>query len=163
MRYLIDGYNLFFKIQENILPLPIKRGNFIKDLDSEIKDLHLNATAVFDSNQKNAHTSPSSKKLEALEVVFSPKHLSADAYILELLTWNSKNTTLVTSDRELGIQASYLGVKTQTIEDFIDFLLKRRLKKTPGEDVKLELRESDANLKRLLDIFEKRLNEDESV
>ena len=163
MRYLIDGYNLFFKIQQNVLPLQKKRENFLEDLDREIDALNMHATLVFDSNQDQAEVFPSSKKLQALEVVFSPKHLSADSYILELLTWDSHLTTLITSDRELALKATHLGARTQPIEDFIALLLRRRSKKEPKVEDKSKLRESNANLQRLLKIFEKRLSEDENA
>ena len=163
MRYLIDGYNLFFKIQQNVLPLQKKRAHFLEDLDHEIAALNMHATLVFDSHQTQAEIFPSSKKMEALEVVFSPENLSADLYILELLSWDSHQTTLVSSDRELTIKATYLGAKTQSIEEFIALILRRRAKSTPNAHNKAELRESDAHLKRLLKIFEKKLLEDENA
>jgi len=163
MRYLIDGYNLFFKIHQNVLPLQKKRENFLEDLDREIDALNMHATLIFDSNQEHADIFPSSKKLEALEVVFSPKNLSADSYILELLTWDSHLITLITSDRELALKATHLGVRTQSIEDFIALLLRRRSKKEPKIEDKPKLRESDVNLERLLKIFEKKLSEDENA
>ena len=163
MRYLIDGYNLFFKIQQNVLPLQKKRDTFLEDLDVEIAALRINATLVFDSHQEHADIFPSSMQMQALEVVFSPKHLSADGYILELLSWDSHQTTLVTSDRELSLKATHLGAQTTTIEEFIALILRRRAKLEKTEESKPELRESDAHLKRLLKIFEKRLSEDENA
>ncbi|NGX51051.1 MAG: hypothetical protein K1060chlam2_00908 [Chlamydiae bacterium] len=163
MRYLIDGYNLFFNIQKSVLPLQQKREKFLEDLDREIALIKMDATLVFDSNQEHTESFPSSKKMQALEVVFSPKHLSADAYILELLSWNSHNTTLVTSDRELSLKATHLGATTQPIEEFIALLLKRGAKKTAQIEEKVELRESNANMQRLLKIFEKKLRDDENA
>ena len=157
MRYLIDGYNLFFKLEEEILPLEEKREEFITLLDHVVGELRLSTLLIFDSHNKNAENFASKRKLANLEVSFSPKNLSADQYILELLEWDAKNTTLVTSDRELSKKGLFLGAKTLSIEGFVEFILRREKKNTPKG--KREMRETDANLKRLLSEFEKRLDE----
>lgn len=155
--YLIDGYNLFFKLQEDILPLEEKREEFIFLLDKEAEDLQLQISIVFDSHQKNAQDFGSKKLLKNLEVIFSPKNLSADEYLLEFLEWNAKNITLVTSDVGLTKKACYLGAKTESIEKFIAFILRRRKKKK--QKGKPELKDTDANLKRYLKEFERNLDE----
>jgi predicted RNA-binding protein with PIN domain len=153
LRYLIDGYNLFFKLKEEILPLEEKRNEFIALLDEEVGDLHLNAFLIFDSHIENSHDYASKRTLKHLEISFSPKNLSADHYILELLEWSSKNTTLVTSDKSLGVKAKHLGAKVKTIEAFVEFILKKRKQKKPRG--KVEMKETDANIKRYLEAFEK--------
>ncbi|MCB1107319.1 MAG: NYN domain-containing protein, partial [Chlamydiia bacterium] len=125
MRYIIDGYNLFFKLEEDILPLKEKRESFISLLDDKVGNLCLNVTVVFDSHRENSEDVASQKRLKNLEVSFSPKNLSADQYILELLEWNSTNTTLVTSDKKLALLARSKGAKTESIEGFIKFILRR--------------------------------------
>ncbi len=157
MRYLIDGYNLFFKLEEEILPLEEKREEFITLLDQVVGNLRLNVLLIFDSHYQNAENFASKRKLTHLEVSFSPKNLSADQYILELLEWDAKNTTLVTSDRELGRKGIYLGAKEMSIEAFVAFIIREENKKTPKG--KPEMSETNANLKRLLTEFEKRLDE----
>ena len=164
MRYLIDGYNLFFKIEHNILPLQKKRNLFLQTLDHELKGLNMHVTLIFDSDHQHAHPFASKQPLETLDVVFSPKHLSADHYILELLSWHSQNTTLITSDRELKTKATHLGAKTQSIEEFLHFLEKKLKKKgRDREDQKPLFQESTTHFHRLLKAFEKRLSEDENV
>ncbi len=153
MRYLIDGYNFFFKLEEDILPLEKKRDEFVSFLDEEAGNL--NILLIFDSHRKNAGSFASKRKLKNIEVSFSPKNFSADEYILELLEWDAKNTTLVTSDRELAKKASYLGAKTQSIDSFVRLILKRE--KKPKE--KPEMRETEANIKRLLKEFERGTDE----
>lgn len=163
MRYLIDGYNFFFNISDDILPLHKKREQFIQELDQAIQVRHLNAIAIFDSQRDHAHLFPSVRQLKGLEVIFSPKHLCADSYILELLNWNSDHTTLVTSDQKLSTHASYLGARTQTIEAFTHFLLKPYHIGKHRPPTKPQLQESPANMQRLLKVFKQRLQDDENV
>ena len=153
MRYLIDGYNLFFKLEKEILPLKEKREEFISLLDEEAEDLKLQVLLIFDSHRENAEDFASKQKLKNLEVSFSPKNLSADHYILELLEWDAKNTTLVTSDKKLAMEAKHHGAKIQSIETFVRFILRKRKKQ--NSVIKPEMQETDANIKRYLDAFEK--------
>lgn len=153
MKYLIDGYNLFFKLEEDILPLEEKREEFISLLDQEVGSLRLNVLLIFDSHRENAEDFASKRKLKNLEVSFSPKNLSADHYILELLEWDAKNTMLITSDKRLAMEAKHHGAKVQSIEGFVQFILRRRKKK--GAEDKPEMRETDANIKRYLEAFKK--------
>ena len=162
MRYLIDGYNLFFKIEQNILPLDIKREEFLKNLDLEIAELKLKSILVFDSHSEHAHSFPTSKKMQKLEIVFSPKNQSADDYIIELLSWDNKETILVTSDNELARKAKQMGTNTYSVEKFIAFILKKRKKQLDIHE-KNVCYQSDAYLQRLLKIFEKQLSEDEDI
>ena len=153
MRYLIDGYNLFFKLEEEILPLEDKREEFISLLDEEVGNLRLKVLLIFDSHRENAEAFASKRKLKNLEVSFSPQNLSADHYILELLEWDAKNTTLVTSDKKLAMEAKHHGAKIESVEGFVRFILRRRRKKNSA--AKPQMQETDANIKRYLDAFEK--------
>lgn len=157
MRYLIDGYNLFFKFEEEILPLEEKREEFLTLFDQVVVELKLNVLMIFDSHYENSEHFASKRKLTHLEVSFSPKNFSADDYILELLEWNSKQTTLVTSDRQLSKRGSFLGTKTMSIEDFVAFIIKKQKGVAPKG--KQERRESKGDFERLLKEFEKRLDE----
>ncbi len=157
MRYLIDGYNLFFKLQEELLPLEEKREEFIRLFDEVVGELKLQVLMVFDSHYQNSEDFASKRTLSNIEVSFSPKNLSADQYLLELLEWDSKNTTLVTSDRELSKKGSFLGAKTLSIEKFVNFILKKQKKGTPRG--KPNMRESRANFERLHKAFKKKLDE----
>ena len=153
MRYLIDGYNLFFQLQETILPLEEKREEFIALVDSELGNSQLRAMMVFDSHQENSSDFASQKRYQHLEVVFSPKGLSADHYLLELLEWDAKNTTLVTSDQSLAKRAKHLGAKTLTVKGFVSYILNRARKKQKNE--KPLYRESKEMMNRYLEAFEK--------
>lgn len=159
MRYLIDGYNLFFKLEEEILPLEEKREEFLTLFDQVVVELKLNVLIIFDSHYENSAHFASKRKLSHLEVSFSPKNLSADDYILELLEWNAKQTTLVSSDRQLSKRGSFLGAKTMSIEAFVGFIIKKQKSVTPKG--KQERRESKGDFERLLKEFEKKLDEND--
>ena len=74
--------------------------------------------------------------------------------------WNNLE---VSEDYPIFHPEKYHRTKTQSIEEFIALILRRRAKSTPNAQNKAELRESDAHLKRLLKIFEKKLLEDENA
>lgn len=161
MHYIIDGYNLFFKVRNEVSPLHKCRENFLQDFVFKLKTANMHATFVFDSHYKYAGVFPSLSTLETVSIVFSPKNLSADCYILEKFKWKSHLFTLVTSDRKLSLQARSLGAQTTSVENFIALLSKRYKKKQADNEVPL-VRESKANLQRLLQIFEK-LSRDENA
>lgn len=163
MHYVIDGYNLFFRLENEVNPLEAKRENFVEALNEALESLHLFATLIFDSHKAHAAIFPSKKILTALEVVFSPHGVSADEFILERLSTDKKPhlQIIVTSDRELSGRAKHLGAKTKTIESFFDMLLRREAKRAPKKDEKIQT-ESTHHLKRLQDVFEKKLRDEPS-
>lgn len=155
MDYIIDGYNLFFNISKEIDPLEENREKFIKTLNDKIQKRNLVVLIVFDSTYGEAHFFPPKKILSALEVVFSPRGLSADQYILEWISFQEspKQITLITSDKKLAQKASYMGVKLQTIKEFLYFLT-RKERKNPSE--KKEEKETKEEKERLLKAFMKK-------
>ena len=113
----------------------------------------MKAQVIFDSQSHYGKDFASKKKLRHLEISFSPKNLSADCYILELLEWDAKNTTLVTSDNHLAREAKSRGAKTLSIEKFVAMIRKRRKKKTSKG--KPKMKETDTNIQRYLQEFTK--------
>lgn len=159
MRYLIDAYNLFFKLEEEILPLQEKREAFIALLDAEGEGMKHQLSLVFDSHQKSAEDFASKKILKNVDVIFSPKNLSADQYLLELIEWEAKNTILVTSDKSLAKKASHLGAQVQSVEAFVAQIIRQRKKgQSKG---KIDQKENPKQLERYLEIFTKRLDEND--
>lgn len=158
MHYVIDGYNFFFCIASQINPLKQTREQFIETLNAEISFHNFDITLVFDSTRENGAPFASKKMLSSMEVVFSPQGLSADEYILEMLSCctTPQNEVIITSDRELAKKARYLGAKTKTIEEFLQYITKK--KKHSEKEIKHD-QETAANMKRLQDIFEKRLKD----
>ncbi|WP_420421758.1 NYN domain-containing protein [Simkania sp.] len=163
MNYVIDGYNLFFHIEDEANPLEKKRELFIAALHDALAELHLHATLIFDSHQSHAAVFPTKKDLVALEIIFSPEGFSADEYILERLRAEKKPQLqiVVTSDRELIRHAKHLGAKTKTIESFFEMLAHRHAKKSPKKEEKMH-KESSHHFDRLLEAFEKKLRDESS-
>ncbi len=160
MHYLIDGYNFFFRAQTDILPLQQKRGDFIAALDHLFATLNLSCTIVFDSNQDLTTPFPSKKQLSHIDVVFSPNNLSADDYIIEWLTAQShlKQITVVTSDKPLAKQARHLGAPTLSLTHFFALIAKKERHLSRDRQEEKIAVESEAELQRLLKIFESRLD-----
>lgn len=156
MHYYVDGYNFLFRIFEKIDPLEKKRDQLIEILNEELKFLKGRCSLVFDSSQQ-IRDCPQCAFLENLEVIYTPRGLTADNYIIELVehSRNPKAITVVTSDGGLGRQCSHLGSLVMTIEAFITFILKKTKK---SEATKPSQTSSDAEIERLRKIFENRLD-----
>ncbi len=95
-----------------------------------------------------------------LEVVFTPKGLNADSFILEQVTLakNSKDVKVVTNDAGLTRQARALGAHVQTNHIFIAYL--KGKKKSPPEKLMIE---SKKNKDRLQEIFENHEHQDDNT
>lgn len=157
MHYLVDGYNFFFQIEKEILPLEEKRENFLSFLEEALSTTSFRLTIVFDSHHEQSHTFPSKRLLDRMEVIFSPKHFSADAYLIEQLQWRMKETILVTSDRALKLEAQRMGAKTQSVEQFIHSFIKKKQRRKREE----EKPNRPFDFDRYLKAFERRLEEEE--
>lgn len=161
MHYIIDGYNLLFRIQGKYASFEEKRTSILNLLDKELSHLHLNTSIVFDSS-KQARDYAQKSHLEHLEIIFSPQSRTADDYIIEILehTKSPKTKIIVTSDQGLARQCQHLGAQVLSIEEFIALIAEKRKKKKKLPS-KPPYKESYAELDRLLKIFEKRLEEEE--
>lgn len=163
MHYIIDGYNLFFRLEEEITPLAEKREEFVEFLIKEMTRCHIKANLIFDSGKTHKNPFPSTKEQQGLTITFSPYGISADTYILEFLKYQKlpQTMTLVTSDRELAKKARELGAITQTIEAFLKMLQAKKKRRGKSEDKK-ELKDSNKNIARLQSIFEEKLRQETS-
>jgi predicted RNA-binding protein with PIN domain len=161
MYYLIDGYNLIFSLIESKESLQIIRQKVIFDLQKKFAKRKISGTVVFDGAHKRDEESGLSYP-SPLIVAYAPKGQSADEYIIEQLDRapNSKRIVVVTNDRGLGRHAVSAGAKVQQNGEFIEWLNKKKKRKTP-----LEVKETQQNIDRLLKIFEDRLkrNDDDET
>jgi len=156
--YLIDGYNFLFRLTKTKAALQTKRLHFIETLNDLISTLKLNAIVVFDSAHPSSRL-PTRGHFDALEIIYTTKNLSADAYILEKIqsAQHPEHITVVTSDRDLTASSKAFKAKTLSIEAFLNFLTKKKNKQKQKFPKTSILRDSDAEIERLLRIFEKRL------
>lgn len=159
MHYLIDGYNLLFRLlDQKSQSLEKKREALIALLDRELSVIKGHVSIIFDSSEEIREFAQSVKR-KNLEVIYAPKGKTADEYILELVEQrkNPKVLVVVSSDSGLTKQCKYLEAQIQTIEEFFAFLAKKTKKTTEG---KPQYRESQGEINRLIKIFEKRLKSD---
>lgn len=164
MHYLVDAYNLMFLALRKRGSLQQRRQMMIGELNDAISRLNLHVTLVFDGAEVHL-PHPSRGHYEQLELVYTPKSITADEYITQEVA-SSKTPaciTVVTNDRELWKRCQNFRAKTLTIEEFLTFIAKKKDRKkkqsrTSGET----FRESSAEFKRLLEIFEQKLLDEDS-
>lgn len=134
MRYLIDGYNLLFRIAKPGRALEKKREELIAELNQVIDDFKLKATVVFDGSHPGI-SHAMRHHFAALEIIYTYQNLSADEYIIEEVNSarRPEEIIVITSDRGLAQTCKNLGAKTQTIETFISSLKKKPARKKSGK------------------------------
>ncbi len=157
MHYLVDAYNLLFRVQKKVTSLEKNRRALISYLNEAAEQLHLNLTLVFDGS-KETLSYPLRAHFDAVALVYAPQ--SADTYILQEVeeSRHPAKITVVSSDRELTRRCSLYGAEVQTIEAFLQRLIrKEKQRATPRP-----MQESSAQFARLLALFEQRLSEQDS-
>lgn len=154
MHYFVDGYNLLFRVTTEKMPLQKKREILLSILAS----FHLNLTVVFDSDQIK-HGLHDRSHWQDLEIVYTEKGQSADAYILQEIGLSNapQRETVITSDKQLATHCNHRGAKTQTIEAFLEKMAKRKAKMSSRPSP--TFKDSDREIARLLNIFESRLKD----
>lgn len=155
MKYLIDAYNLLFKIEEEAeYPLKAFRPVVIDYLEERAPKMKI--VLVFDSSYDEAGNFPSRMDRGNLEIISSPNRQSADDYIVEYLKFKQmpKSYTVVTSDKGLARQTKDLGAHHLSVEGFLSLTFPKRR----GEEK--QMADTPQNMKRLREIFEERLKND---
>jgi predicted RNA-binding protein with PIN domain len=158
MHYLIDGYNLVFKINQDISNLEKSREEIIAFLREKISKTKIKASLIFDANKTDAFDLHY-EYFDEFDVIFSEKDQTADELILEKITIakHKKELTVVTSDNRLAIECRSMGANTKSITSFLNFLHKKS-SEISKEETKQAV-DSDHNIKRLQNIFEKKLKD----
>jgi predicted RNA-binding protein with PIN domain len=156
MHYWIDGYNLLFRITKSYREMKQNERKLLAALNRSIILLKYQVTVVFDGREKDPPEALR-RNLDSLALVYTPHHQTADDYILEALgdSANPAHETVISSDMELLRKAKQRGAKALTVEEFLSRLVKKK-KKAPAEKV---FQENSTELKRLLKIFEERLED----
>jgi len=157
MFFLIDGYNLLFSWLDTKESMEKKRARLVLWIQREFKQMKLHGIIVFDGAHRRDEESGLSYP-NPMELAYTPKGQSADQYILDRVEAlkNRKNAMVVSNDRGLKSQASAMGAKTMGNDEFIDWLLKRAVKKKAKQ---LPAKDSPYQIERLTKIFEERLKE----
>lgn len=123
MHYFIDGYNLMFRFFNEDDELRAQREMIIEDLNT--KSLDLNVTLVFDAQYQSGEMSRS--HYQNLEILFSAQGETADDLILEEIAreLRPRQVVVVTSDKKLAWFARRCSAKTESVEQFMDWLNRR--------------------------------------
>jgi predicted RNA-binding protein with PIN domain len=160
MHYLIDGYNLLFRLSESKKNLETARKNIISSIQIEFAALVLEGTIVFDGAHRRGEESGLSYR-SPLVIAYSPSGETADQAILERLeiARTPADITVVSNDRKLIAEAKRLHAKTLSLNAFLSHLEKKHAKSKQHEEDRPAYRESKKELDRLLKIFEARLRE----
>lgn len=158
MHFWIDGYNFFFRLTKTYRAMKQQEKELLEGLYQTMIELRSPMTVVFDGREKDPPEALR-RNLLSMNIVYTPATQTADQYILEMLDYNSNpsDEMVISSDNELLRLAKQKGARTQTIEAFV---LKISTKKKPPLREKKQQKDSSAEFARLLEIFQKKLEED---
>jgi hypothetical protein len=161
MHYLIDGYNLLFRLKNERKSLQKKREEILLALSEKSEELKLHITIVFDATKEEFEGSTRGH-FKDLEIVYTSKKQSADAYIIAMIECCKypQKEIVVTSDRDLARHCAALGARSLSIEAFFKMLQSKKKKQKRATSTPKVFKESDSNFARLLKIFEERLKND---
>jgi len=157
--YYIDGYNLLFRITKNYAALKAHQKQILSLMNTWVSQLNLSITVVFDGRQKDPPEAIRGH-LDHLEIIYTPEHQTADAYILQALhlSSNLKEETVVSSDLELTGIAKQKGAQVLSIEQFLARVVKRKKR---HKQTQKTFQDTKANRDRLRKVFEEKLKNDE--
>lgn len=161
MLYYLDGYNILFFLAHSKQSLKVQRQSLIEYLHKQFKKFHLSGVLVFDGTHRRDEESGLCYK-SPLIIAYASKGQSADTYIVEQieLAQNPRQITVITDDQGLTRHARSHGAKAQSNSAFLLFLRKKSEKSKIK--TKPEVNESPQNIRRLIQIFEERMqNEDD--
>lgn len=159
MHYIVDGYNFFFRLKSDIFPLEDARNSFIDELSSELKEINTRASLVFDSGKETILDIASKMHLGEIEVLFTPKGMSADDYIIELveIERHPATVTVVSSDKGVLARSISLGAHTMSVEKFVSFIHRKQRKNRVRNEKRAA--DSDFHIRRLEEAFNRRLKD----
>ena len=159
MHYWIDGYNFLFRITKDYKTLQRQKNQILTHLEAFAATFHLHLTFIFDGKHK-APAEALRGHLRAVEIIYTPESQSADDFILEHIQYHSKpsQVTVVSSDREVSGKSKQFGAKTQTIQEFLSFLLTKEKKRKKETKPLPSFKDTDFHIERLRKIFEERMD-----
>jgi len=155
MHYIIDGYNLTFNIPNKSGVLEDNRREVLNGLKTVFSGSECDLTIVFDGKGPDI----SFESFHLIQVIFTPGKMSADDYILEVVSvsLHPSRITVVSSDKNLNRQCKYYGANILPIKEFLRWIKKKSFKK--HKQTNFDFQDSKQNIERLNEIFEKRLKE----
>ncbi|MBS0648424.1 MAG: NYN domain-containing protein [Verrucomicrobia bacterium] len=161
MHYWIDGYNLLLRITKSYREMKQNEKKLLTALGRSIILLKYPATVVFDGREKDPPEALR-RNLDSLAMIYTPHHQTADDYILQAIaeSSNPSQEVVISSDLELLRKARQRGAGGQTVEEFLSRLSRKKQKKKALAAKEKVIQETSTEMKRLLKIFEERLEEE---
>ncbi len=140
--------------------LEVQRGGLLLWMQQQFDNLGFTGMIVFDGGHQMPNECEISYR-SPLEIAYTPKGQSADAFIIQSLSYlkNPKLATVVSNDKGLLSQCKEFSPNSMSCEPFVQWLLKKSKKKKDRQ--RPTLKESAYQIDRLTKIFEERLNSDE--
>lgn len=125
MHYLVDGYNLMFRLVDTGEDLRKARDYILDDLSEKLRFLDIEMTIIFDAAYRPGDATR--RHRGNLEIIYTRNSESADDFIVEQLDEDGRSydTMVVTSDRDLAFRSRRLGASCMSIEAFVTWLDKR--------------------------------------
>lgn len=123
MHYLIDGYNLLFRLRSLKDQLKNRRQEVISDLNQKIALVKIDVSIVFDAAFQKGERSRF--HFDQLEILFTDEGETADEYILDQVSHleDARHEIVVTSDQGLVRRIHHLtSAQTMGIEEFMSWL-----------------------------------------
>ncbi len=160
MHYLVDAYNLLFRTTKKRGSLEKSRQQMIEELNDAVSHLNIQVTLVFDGAEEHL-PHPSRGHFDCIELIYTSKSKSADEYISDevIHSKSPSQITVVTNDRELSTRCRSHRAKTQTIDEFIAYISKKKSKKKKMSSPERSFKGTSSDVARLLLIFEKKMLE----
>ncbi len=152
MAYLIDGFNLIYKFPdlEELMyqsRLSEARRGLLEKLREYVKITGARIQVVFDG-KKEKSLELTSEKIGTIDVYYSQEY-SADFLIKQFIKkdLNPRQTTVVTSDKDILFYVSRFKSPTITSEEFADIMNKARVKwiesRTPEKEENPQVTEEE--------------------
>jgi predicted RNA-binding protein with PIN domain len=139
MQYLVDGYNLLFRLSQETEEFQKRREELIDKLVNQVESLQLPISIIFDSAYQEGDVTRTHRG--QLEIIFTSQGETADDYILDLLKRSKGNKyTVFTSDKRLAWRARSLEAKTESIEHFLSWIGRQIHNKTNPKIKKTEIK-----------------------
>jgi predicted RNA-binding protein with PIN domain len=162
MYFLIDGYNLLFSFLADRTSFEVQREGLLIWMQKQFDDLNLTGIVVFDGGHQMPYECEISYQ-SPLEIAYTPKGQTADAYIVERLSYFSNTGTqtasVVTNDKGLIGHCRTYSPQMMSNESFVQWLMKKSKKIQVSK--KKVLKESSFQVDRLTRIFEEKLRSEE--
>ena len=154
--YIIDGYNLFFHVEED--PSCTNRKAFVEEISSLMRAKNFHGEMIFDTPMHHYSPLPHTTEDPPLTIAFAADGQEADDMIIEKLHGINRpeKVVVVSADRELCKRARDEGAKTLSSVAFLQKLHQKKRGKRPS---KKNIPESDKERDRLREIFEKKFYE----